>query len=172
MPDIGARSPPGRRGDVELEGVHQLVAEHVVGLGEPAAERHDDAPLEELGDAAGALTDVAGHGVGLAEVRGRRIQDERLATAELVVEHAREARVPALGHARGQWQRHLLFGVVVDVEVLRLEDTEVEPLVLHAVLPEVLGARGLDAAGQHEQDCGDQRSDGHELLVDARLTAA
>ena len=60
---------PGTVGHVELEGVHQLVAEHVIGLGEGAGQRQHDAALQRFGDAAGALAELAADDVGLLEVR-------------------------------------------------------------------------------------------------------
>ena len=62
---IGARH-------VELKRVHELVSEHVIGVGERAGHRQHDAPLQRLGDAARAFADEALDGVGLPEVRGRR----------------------------------------------------------------------------------------------------
>ena len=91
----------GPRGDVELERVHQLVADHVIGVGERTAHRQDDAAPDRFGDAAGAFADLARDGVGLLEVGMRRVEHERLAAAQLVAEHLLQARVPALGHARG-----------------------------------------------------------------------
>ena len=62
---IGAR-------DVELKRVHELVAEHVIGVGERARHRQHDAALERFGDAARAFADQPLDGVRLPEVRGRR----------------------------------------------------------------------------------------------------
>ena len=44
--------------DVELERVHQLVTQYVVGLGERAREWEHDTALEDLGHTAGALADA------------------------------------------------------------------------------------------------------------------
>jgi hypothetical protein len=135
-----APGAPGA-GDVVLEGVHQLVPQHVVRLLDGAAEGLDDALLEHLRHAAGALAQVAGDGV-LLEVRGAGVQDQRLAVLELVVQDAREPRVPPL-HLPGRVARgDFLFRVEVHVEVRRPQDAEVELAVLHLVLPEVLRGRG------------------------------
>ena len=60
-----------RIGDVVLEGMHELVSEHVIGGFERARKWQNDAPLEGLGDTAGALADGPGYGVGLTENAGR-----------------------------------------------------------------------------------------------------
>ena len=91
----------GLRRDVELERVHELVADHVIGVGERTAQRQDDAAPQRLGDAAGAFAELALDDVGLLEVGMRRVEHERLASAQLVAEQPLEPRVPALGHARG-----------------------------------------------------------------------
>ena len=54
---------------VELERVHELMPEHVIGVGQRARHGQDDAALEGLGESAGALADEPFHGVGLAEMR-------------------------------------------------------------------------------------------------------
>ena len=51
---VGAAAPR----DVVLEGVHQLVAEHMVEVVKGAADRQDDPAAEGLGDAAGAFADA------------------------------------------------------------------------------------------------------------------
>ena len=48
-------------------------------------------------------------------------RDDRLLLAELVVQEPREARVRALGHARGVHGSVALLRVVVDEEVLGLD---------------------------------------------------
>ena len=47
-----------------------------------------------------------------------RVQIDRRGLLELVLEGACEALVPALAHARGVFDRLLLFRIVVDVEVV------------------------------------------------------
>ena len=133
------RSRSAVAGDVELEGVHQLVPDHVVGLPERAGERQHDPALEELGDAAGPLAELARDGVGLLEIGMAGVEDERLPAVELVVEHAREPLVPALGHPTRLLGGFLLRLVVVDVEVLGPQHLEVERPVLDLVTAEVLG---------------------------------
>ena len=146
-----------RLGDVVLEGVHQLVAEHVVGVVIGARQRHDDAILQRLGHTAGALADEAREGVGLLEIGMVGVQDDRLGPLELVLEGASQPLVPALGHAGGVLDGDCSLVVVVDVEVGGLHDPEIEGVVLHLVPPEVLS---FDRCGQ-EQDrqCGDGRQD-------------
>ena len=78
--------------------------------------------------------------VRLLEVRLVGVEHDRLARAQRMVEQRRESRVPPLEHPRGVLRRRLLGGVVVDVEVRRAQDFELELLVLHLVAAEVLRA--------------------------------
>src|SRR5260221_2658779 len=103
-------------------------------LGVVALERQDHAVLEELGDGDSAA-DVGD--VRLLHIRAGGVDDDRLATLELVVQDARQARVAALRHPRGVEGGGALFGIVVDLEVLGLDDFEVEGAVLDLVLPEL-----------------------------------
>ena len=170
----GRRVGPG--GDVELERVHELVADHVIGVGERTAHRQDDAPPDRLGDAARAFTDLARDGVGLLEVGMRRVEHERLASAEFVAQHLLQPRVPALGHARGDVDAFLRARIEVDVEVLGLQDLEVEVLVLNLVAAEVLRRRiRCHQAGEgcrhHHQPDTRNRPDVHSF-TSCRLTGA
>ena len=126
--------------------VHQLVPEHVAGVGQRAGGGHHDPPPQSLRDAARPLADPRHH-VRLPEVRRAGVEHQRLAVLHLVLEDRGEPRVPALRQAGRQLRRRLLLGVVVDVEVLGLEDLEVEVPVLDLVLAEVLGARGSGEPG-------------------------
>ena len=122
---------------VELEGVHEFVAEQVIGLVERHHHRHDEPPLQDLREALRALVDELAGGVRLLEIRMVRVEDDRLALAELVIEHPRQAGVPALGEAADHLRAGRTLLVVVDVEVLRLEHLEVERLVNHLVSAEI-----------------------------------
>ena len=122
------------RGHVVLEGVHQLVAEHVVGFGEAAGERQDDAALEHLGDAAGAFADVAGERVRLLEVRMGGVEDERLPRRSARGRSSVDSRAYQRSAMRAASSNGRFFlRVVVDVEVLGLEHLEVEAVVLDLV---------------------------------------
>ncbi len=81
--------------------MHELVADHVIGVAERAAHRQHDPPPQWLGDAAGAFAELALDGVGLLEVRMRGVEDERLPAAERMSEDPLEPRVPAFRHTRG-----------------------------------------------------------------------
>ena len=98
---VEAHQAAARRafGDVVLEDVHELVAEHVIVVGVDAGERHDDAGAVRLRDAARAFLELLADDVRLLEVRMVGVEDQRLAV-EGVPEGVRVARVPALGHAR------------------------------------------------------------------------
>ncbi len=67
-------------GDVVLEGVGQLVADHVIEVAEGAANGKHDPPPKRLGDTAGSLAEVAADGVGLLEF-GRSWRTESAAAA-------------------------------------------------------------------------------------------
>src|SRR5690606_35829376 len=124
---------------------------------------------EDLSEPAGPLADEVGEGVRLLKLGMAGVEDQRLALVELMVEDARKAGVPAFGHARRFAAGRLLLGVVVDVEVRRLQHAEVEPLVLHLVAPEILRfqeggdeqreaesgrrARGAEGRERHEGSC-------------------
>jgi hypothetical protein len=56
-------------GDVELERVHQLMAEHVVGVGQRSGHRQHNAALDRFGEAARALADDLVNRVRLPELR-------------------------------------------------------------------------------------------------------
>ena len=86
------------------------MADDVIGVGERTAERQHDAAAQRLGDAAGALAELALNRVGLLEVRMRRVEHQRLPPAQLVAEDAAEARAPAFGHPRGDVDPFTLVG--------------------------------------------------------------
>ena len=140
-------------GDVVLERVHELVAQHVVRVAHRLGERHDDPVLEALREPARRLREGRGRGVRLVEVRLVGIEDQRLPLVELVVEHRADAAVPALRHPpRVEDQVRVLLGVAVDVEALGLDDVPVEVLVLDLVAPEVLRLGGArQDRGQPDQ---------------------
>src|SRR6478672_387440 len=73
--------------------------------------------------------------------RSPRVKQQRLPSAQLVVEDRRQSRIPALGETRRHLRSVVFLRVVVDVEVLRLEDLEVEVLVLNLVAAEVAALR-------------------------------
>ena len=143
------QSAAGRAfGDVVLEHVHELVAEHVIVVGVDAGERHDDARAVRLGDAARAFLELLADDVRLLEVRMVGVEDERLAV-ERVPEGVRVARVPALRHARRVVDDQRLGRIEEVVEVIRLEDFPGEGLVLDLVAAEVL--LGLGWSGRKER---------------------
>jgi hypothetical protein len=121
--------------------VHQLVAEHVVGLGERAAHREHDPALEGLGHTARPLARGAAQRVGLLELRVAAVEDDRLPLPELEVQDVAQAVVPALRHPAHLRGGVLLLRVVIDVEVVGLEHLELEVLPLHGVPAEILGLR-------------------------------
>ena len=129
--------------------MHQLVPQNVIVIRINPGQGQHDAILQPFGDAAGSLTDFTGQGVSLAEVGRGRVQNERLAAAELVPQQLREPRVPALGHPGRVPDGFGLLRVVIDVEVLGLQHFEVELLVQDLVAAEILRLRGGGDAEQH-----------------------
>ena len=133
-------SPPLRLRDVELKRVHDLVAEHAIGLRHRRRERHGDAAARCVGDAADRIRQQARHDVGLRELGLAAVEHQRLPRVELVIEQRREARVPALGELRRDARRALFARVVIDVEVFGGENAEIEVDVLDLVAAEILRA--------------------------------
>ena len=125
--------------DVVLERVDELMPDDMVGLGERGPVGQDDPALEGFGDAAGALAHRSGNDRGLLELRAARVQDQRLASLELMVEHPGKPGVPALGHQARLLDRFPVLEIEVDVEMPGLHDLEVELLVLDLVPAVVLG---------------------------------
>jgi hypothetical protein len=81
-----------------------------------------------------------------------------------VPKHTRQADIPPFRHARGEVDRRLLLRVVVDVEVVRLLHLEVELLVLHLVLAEILRLSSRGAAQQQrEKDASGSKN--HRVLT-------
>ena len=164
QPDRTGDVDPGRTrtlsGDIELEGVHELVAEDVIALRHRVLKRQNDPALEDLGEATGRLAHLLGRRVGLLEVGMRGVENERLPGADLVVHDPREPGVPALRHAAGHQGGLPFLLVKVDVEVLGTDDLPVERIVLDLVPPEVLraragggGSQSHDCHGAPEQEC-------------------
>ena len=58
----------GFAADVELKGMDQLVADHVIGIGDRSGERQHDAAANWFGDAASAFAQFFGDDVGLFEI--------------------------------------------------------------------------------------------------------
>src|SRR4030095_12375984 len=124
--------------DVVLKRMHEFVTDDVIGVSERAGKREHDPPPQPLGHAAGAFTYFASDDVGLLELDVRAIQNERLQSAELMVQQTLETHPPPFGKARGDLNTLLLARVEIDVEVLSLEDLEIEVSILNLVASEVL----------------------------------
>ena len=130
---------------VELKRVDHLVTQHVVGLSQRTSERQHHAPLEDLGHTPSGFARSAANGVGLREMRMAGVINDRLPTAELMVQEARKPRIPALGKDAGLLHRLAFLGIEMDVEMFRLENLEIEALVLNLVATEILRAGSLHA---------------------------
>jgi hypothetical protein len=87
---------------------------------------------------------------GLLEVRVARVENQRLAIRKFVVQHARDARVPAFSHARGLFGHGGFAGVVVEVEVLGADHLELKRSIGDLVAAEVLGL-GAGAKKRHAE---------------------
>lgn len=83
------------RGHVVLERVHQLVAEDVIGLGQAAREGHDDAPLVHFGHTPSAFSHFARERVGLPKMRVCGVENEWLASAELMAQQLKGGQIGA-----------------------------------------------------------------------------
>ncbi len=125
---------------VVLEGVHELVHQHLLETRVVAGEGEQHAVAQRLRHTGGAFAQVPGHVV-LAEITARREQDDRLLFAELVSEQPGQPAICPLGHARGITRRFLDLGIVVDHEVLGLDHVPFEAVVRDVILAEVLRLR-------------------------------
>ena len=94
------------------------------------------------------------------------VEDDRLALAELVIEHPGEAGVPAFGQASHHLRADRALLVVIDVEVLRLEHLEVEGLVDHLVSAKIPAGLRLQRGG------GGTREDRERGKRDERVSSA
>ena len=81
-----------------------------------------------------------------------RVVDDVLTTSEPVIQETRKARVPALCKDAGQFGGLTLLIVKVDIEVFRLENFEIEVLVLHLVPTEVLRFGRLNSNSAQDDD--------------------
>ena len=131
--------------------MHQFVSQDVIGLSKTSGEREHDPSFVEFGDAAGAFTEKTRYDVGLDELRMACVEHDRLALGELEVERLREPRVPPFGESARFDRRVVLRRVVVDVEVRRLENSEVEIVVVNFVAAERLRTGRSRRRHQHDE---------------------
>jgi hypothetical protein len=135
--------------------MHELMADDVIGVGQGTAKRQNDPAFQRLGDAAGTFPKLPLNRVGLLEVRMRGVQDEWLASAELMAKQALETGQPSLGHTRSDVDPFTLVWVEVNVEMFGLEDLKIQLLVLNLVAAEVLcGGWSREEAGEYERRQG------------------
>src|SRR5690606_26213324 len=85
------------------------------------------------------------------------VQDDRRLARQVVAEHARQAAVPAFGHPRGILRGRRRGRIEVQVEVLRLQDAEVERLVLDLVAAEILRSSLSRKEDGREDQPGERR---------------
>ncbi len=121
----------------ERKDMHQLVSDHAAELVQIPIRRNDDAPLEELEEAANTIRDEAGRDVGLFEMQVRGVKDQRDAVREGELEACLQLLIDLLGEVGAVLGQLLHLRVIVDVEMVRFEDVPVEVLVLDLVAPEV-----------------------------------
>jgi hypothetical protein len=97
------------------------VAEYVIGLGKGSCQgKHDPSP-KTFGHSASSFPDISGDCASTSKVRVAGIEDKRLPGRELVTEHLRKPRIPALRHARNIDDNFLHVIVIMNVKVLGLE---------------------------------------------------
>ncbi|MBW3672276.1 MAG: molybdopterin-dependent oxidoreductase, partial [Acidobacteria bacterium] len=106
-------------------------------------------------ESAGAFPDQPPGRSRLLEVGMIGVKHDRL-PLELVLEHVREPVIPPFRHPGDVVNSRFLVGVVIDIEVLRLHDLEVERFPLNLVSAEVLGIGGWR---ETEHDCDDSHDD-------------
>ena len=151
--------------------MYQLVAQHVIGLGQRASKRQDHTALQRLGHAPDPLVDHPGDGVGLFEVGMRGVQDHWLSAPQILTEKTGEAGVPSLGHPCRVTCGIAFLRVEIDVEVLRLQHLEGELAVLNLVATEVLRLSDRpsqrDAQRQHDADEDPARPGECRIITDS-----
>jgi hypothetical protein len=104
-----------------------------------------------LGEAANAFTEKRRYDVRLDELRMARVEDDRLPLGELEVEGLREPCVPPFGEPARFDRRVVLRRVVVNVEVRRLENPEIEIVVVNFVAAERLRTGRSRRRHQHDE---------------------
>src|SRR5690606_30036572 len=172
----GARAAGVERaglGDLrDLEGVHQFVPEGVAELCVVAPERERDASLQVLGEAEDAVRDEARKDIGLLEVLVRGVDDERNALEGMVAESSLEDGKALLGVGECHARDPLLFGIVVDVDVLAAEHVPLEFAVLDLVLAERLRLGGRARREEHQRERGEcQTAGGHRISIFSILSS-
>src|SRR5262245_31910765 len=115
-----------------------LVAEHVIGVGQRRRKRQRNPSLPPFSHSGGAAVDEPGDDQGLVEIRLRAVEDDRLTPGQLVLEKPRETPPPSFRETSGDIDGLAPVLVEVNVEVLGLQNAELMAPVLNLVLAEVL----------------------------------
>ena len=147
---IGAKGAPQRllEEDGVLEDVGKLVGDELVESIRRLIHREDDPVLHGLGEGGDELGDEGEDDVGLLEFAVGLVENHWNSKLDLVVEGLLELDVGALRVGDDLLQLRLLLGVVIDVEVGRLVDVPVEPVVGDLVLAEGEGGGERGAGGE------------------------
>src|SRR5688572_2975174 len=104
----------------------------------------------------------------MCEIAMATVQNEGLPIFELMIEHTREARVPALGHPSRETRRELLVGTVVDVEVRRPQNLKIVIVVCDFVATELLRLRRR----AHHLHCGECDREHHHCSGQTHTTSS
>ena len=155
--DRGPDPTPGK--DVELKLVDQLVLENVIEIFVRAGEGQHHPMSYRIGNTLHALGDVGQ--VVLLKLRVRCKQDDRLPFPVFVMQRPRQARVCPFRHTRRVHGRVAEVVVVVNVEVCRLDDQEIEAAIPDAILSEVLCLCGGGQQKEGKEDEEDRPASVH-----------
>src|SRR6266513_4805303 len=106
-------------------------------FGVAAAERQRNAPLQKLGHAQQTFRRNERQDVGLLEVAVGRVDNERNASSNSVIETALKRIVTLFGVRQRHPPQLFFFGIVIEVDMLAAQHTPIKAAVLNLVLPEV-----------------------------------
>ena len=117
--------------------MHQLVPDRMPEFGVAAAKRQCDATLQKLGHTQQAFRRNERQDVGLLEIAVGRVDDQRDAPGDGVVEAPLERVVALLRVCQRDAAQLFFFRIVVEIHVLAAQHAPIETAVLNLVLPEV-----------------------------------
>ena len=149
-------APERLRREAQLVDVHELVTDRMPEFGVAAAERQRDAALEKLGDTKQPFGRNERQDVGLLEIAVRRVDNERNASSNCVIETALKRIVTLFGVRQRHPPQLFFFGIVIEVDMLAAQHAPIKAAVLNLVLPEVavLGRQEGGKCDRYRDDTG------------------
>ena len=160
---VNPRVTPQRfAGDAELEDVDQLVADRVTEVVVAPVEGQRHPLLQKLRDTQQAFRRHEREDVGLLEVGMRRVNDQRNATRDVVIEALLQDLEARFGVGQRDPPELLFFRIVVEVHMLAAQHVPIEAPVLDLVLTEGTELCRRDAGQERDREHRPpQMTDGH-----------